>query len=100
MQLRHIYAKAGIVHDASTVSVEAYYRAQSEHDVFHSALYSRCSPTKQNNCTVCYKTDTTNSLEVGEIYCFVSIKSLDEQTLIFAIITQFDTTHLISQVHK
>ena len=61
--------------------------------MFHSALYSRCRPTKQNNCTVCYKTGTTSSLEVGEIYCFVSIKSLDEQTLIVAIITPFDTTH-------
>ena len=92
-QLSNIYAKAGIVHEASTVSVETYYRARSEHDVFHSALYSRCRPTKQNNSTVCYKTGITSSLEVGEIYCFVSITSPDEQTLTFAIITPFETTH-------
>ena len=86
-RLHQIYSMAGNVHEVSTV--EAYCRARSEHDVFHSALYSRA--TKQNNCTVCYKTGVTGSLQVGEIYCFACIKS-NERQKIYAIITPFDST--------
>ena len=87
-QLHHIHALTGDVNEASTV--EAYYRARSEHDVFHSALYTRA--TKQNNYTVCYKTSMTSSLQFGEIYCFVCIKSFYEQKVV-AIVTPFEKSH-------
>ena len=65
---------AGNVHEAP--SVEAYYRARREHDVFHSTLYSRA--TKQNNYAVCYKTGMTGALQVGKIYIYTALLALSQ----------------------
>ena len=94
-QLRHnmpwleMYMKLLLLRHITELEVSMMYSTQ------HCTL-----ELQRKTTTLCYKTGTTGSLQVGEIYCFACIKSIHEQKIL-QLSHHLTIQHIfISQAHK